>query len=292
MSNVIHPPCFQIDFFIVHKYLIIAGMIAHDHVDIKYAYYGLDFYFGNANHVVGSFVKLLCDLDKPPMHSSHVILEYSKMIPFYEVVLEGKDVCMSSLWEPPTKPILAKTLPPTLHVQLDNRAKDNKGHYVFCFWYLLVAKDIFKEMFMSILMVSHTHNDIDASFGCWSMKLHEEDFPTIPLLMKSYMDLDNVPVIPYMIEEVPNFKAYIKPYMLKGVDCLVRHTKTQHFSFFVMDDGIHAMQFKLLCTSPNWAPEDGLLVWHQDNNGKCMLPNGESKPCTLILMRNEPETIK
>ena len=49
-------------------------------------------------------------------------------------------------------------------------------------------------MFVSFLMVGHMHDDIDASFGCWSMKLHEEDFSTIPLLLKSYMDLHNVPV--------------------------------------------------------------------------------------------------
>ena len=57
------------------------------------------------------------------------------------------------------------------------------------------------------------------------MKLHEEDFPTIPFLMKSYMDLDNMSVIPHMIEEIPIFKAFIKPYMLKEVDRLVGHIK-------------------------------------------------------------------
>ena len=51
-------------------------------------------------------------------------------------------------------------------------------------------------------MVGHTHDDIDASFGGWSMKLHEEDFLTIPFLMKLYKDLDNVLVIPHLIEEV------------------------------------------------------------------------------------------
>ena len=90
---------------------------------------------------------------------------------------------------------------------------------------MLVAKRIFKKMFVFFLMVGHTHDDIDASFGRWSMKLHEEDFPTIPLLMKLYMDLDHMPVILHMIEEVPNFKAFIKLYMLKGVDHLVGHTK-------------------------------------------------------------------
>ena len=40
----------------------------------------------------------------------------------------------------------------------------------------------------------------------------------MPLLIKSHMDLDNVPVIPHIIEEKPNFKAFIKLYMLRGGD--------------------------------------------------------------------------
>ena len=181
------------------------GMIAHGHVDVKYAHYGLDFYHGDANHTVGSFAKLLRDLESPPTSSSRALFVGCGTTPIYEAVLEGKEVCLSSLQEPHEQPVLAKVLPPTLHVQLDNCAKDNKCRYVFCFWSLLVAKGIFKEVFVSFLMVGHTHDDIDASFGRWSMKLHEEDFPTIPLLMKSYMDLDNVPVIPHLIEEVSGF---------------------------------------------------------------------------------------
>ena len=41
------------------------------------------------------------------------------------------------------------------------------------------------------------------------MKLQEEDLPTIPLLMKLYMDLKNLPIIPHVIDEVPDFKAFI-----------------------------------------------------------------------------------
>jgi hypothetical protein len=124
------------------------------------------------------------------------------------------------------------------------------------------------------------------------MKLHEEDFSTIPLLMKSYMDLDHMPVIPHMIEEVPDFKAFIKPYMLKGKNRLVGHTKTQQFRFYIRDDGLPAMQFKLLYTSPNWTPDDGILVWRKDIDGKCVLPGGDPKPCKPDPMRNGPGIIK
>ena len=41
------------------------------------------------------------------------------------------------------------------------------------------------------------------------MALKKEDFPTIPLLMKSFMDNEAVPTIPHLIEEVPDFKSFI-----------------------------------------------------------------------------------
>ena len=72
-------------------------------------------------------------------------------------------------------------------------------------------------------MVGHTHDNIDTSFIRLSMKLHKEDFPIILLFIKSYMDLNNMPVIPHMIEEKPYFNVFIKPYILKGVDHLVGH---------------------------------------------------------------------
>jgi hypothetical protein len=144
---------------------VCIGMIAHGHGDVKYAHYGLDFYPGDANHTVGSFAKLLRDLEKPPVHSSRALFDGCGTTPLYEAVLAGKEVCMSSLPQASGKVVCAKPLPPTLHVQLDNCAKNNKCRYVFCFWSLLVAKNIFKEVFVSFLMVGHTHDDIDASFG-------------------------------------------------------------------------------------------------------------------------------
>lgn len=74
----------------------------------------------------------------------------------------------------------------------------------------MVAKGIFKEVFVSFKLVDHTHNDIDVSFKRRRMKLCEEGFPIIPLLMKSYMILDNVLVIPHTIEEMSVFKALIE----------------------------------------------------------------------------------
>jgi hypothetical protein len=65
---------------------------------------------------------------------------------------------------------------------------------------------VFEEIQVSFMLVGHTLDNIDASFGRWSMKLRENDYPTILLLMKPYMDLDEDPIIPGFIEEDPNFK--------------------------------------------------------------------------------------
>ena len=92
-----------------------------------------------------------------------------------------------------------------------------------------------------MVVVGHTHDDIDVSFSRWSMKLYEEDFPTILLLMKLYMNLDHVPVIPHIFKKVPDFKVFIKPYILKGVDHLVGYIEAQQFQFYIRDDGVPAM---------------------------------------------------
>ena len=55
------------------------------------------------------------------------------------------------------------------------------------------------------------------------------------------------------------------------------------------DDDVPIMQFKLLCTSPNWGPDDDILVWRQGKDEKCLLPDGDPKPCKPYPMRNEPE---
>ena len=69
------------------------------------------------------------------------------------------------------------------------------------------------EVHVSYLLVGHTYDDIDAWFGRWSMDLREHDYPTIPLLIKSYMDIEKVHVIAHMIEEFPDWRAYVSEHI-------------------------------------------------------------------------------
>ena len=58
------------------------------------------------------------------------------------------------------------------------------------------------------------------------------------------------------------------------------------------DDGVPAVQFKLLCTTLNWAWKKGIFVWHQDKDEKYLLPDGKPTPCKPNPMRNGPEKSK
>ena len=78
---------------------------------------------------------------------------------------------------------------------------------------MLVYKRIFREVYINFLIVGHTHEDIDALFGRWSTRLKTRDYPTLPLLMKSFMDCETEPVIPHLIEEVPDFKSFVEGYL-------------------------------------------------------------------------------
>ena len=95
---------------------------------------------------------------------------------------------------------------------------------------------------MSFMLVGHTHDDIDALFGRWSMQLKKENFPTIPSLMKSFMDVHSVPTIPHLIEEVPDFKSFIEGSICDGEDALVGHTKAQQFKFYLNVAGVPIMK--------------------------------------------------
>ena len=87
------------------------------------------------------------------------------------------------------------------------------------------------------MLVGHTHDDIDALFGLWSMALQKESFPTIPLLMKSFMKNETFPTIPHLIQEVPDFKKFIAYWILDDEESLMDHTKVHQFKFYVDSTG-------------------------------------------------------
>jgi hypothetical protein len=72
-------------------------MIAHGHNDVKFAYYALDLYLAESNHMIGSFARLLRDLEKPPAYYLGFSFENADSTPLYEAVFDRKDVSLHSL---------------------------------------------------------------------------------------------------------------------------------------------------------------------------------------------------
>ena len=112
-------------------------------------------------------------------------------------------MCECSLPLPPTAPISAALLPPVLNIQLDNAYSDNKNQYVFSFFSLLVHKRVFCEVYINFLIVGHTHDDIDLLFGRWSYDYRANNYPTLPMLIKLFMDVEKQLIILHLIEEIP-----------------------------------------------------------------------------------------
>ena len=203
----------------------VTGMIAHGHGNVRYAHYGLDVFPHDLNYTVGTMAKLLRDLEDPPKLSLRELFVGAGSTALFRSIMEGAEMCSASLGRPPKRAMGPTPLPPILNVQMDNATGDNKNKYVYAFWSLLVAKRIFREVYVNFMMVGHTHDNIDALFGRWSMLLKKENFPTILALMKSFMDVEEIPTIPHLIEEVPDFKSFIDGAILDKDEGLVGHTK-------------------------------------------------------------------
>ena len=272
----------------------VTSMIAHGHGDVRYAHYGLDMFVHDSNYTISSVAKLLRNLELPPKSSSQELFVGSGSKNLFKAILKGAEMCKASLPPLPEVLVLATSLPPILNVQLDNATGDNKNRYVFGFWSLLVAKKIFREVYVNFMIMGHTHDDIDALFGRWSMVLKKESFPTVPLLMKSFMDVESIPTIPHLIEEVADFKVFIEGSLNDGNDILVGHTKSQRVKFYLDSTGCPVMMYKMLCTDADWLGENGrgIKLWKEDAEGRSSWPRGCPLPVPQNAMKDVQNIVK
>ena len=190
-------------------------------------HYGLDIYLSDSNHIVGSIAKLLWDLESPLVYSTRQLFARGGSSPLFQALLIRADICEGSLPSAAVDPIMVALLLPVLNVQLDNVYSNNKNRYVFSFFPLLVQKGVFRKVYGNFLFVGLTHEDIDAMFRRWSYRLRANDYLMLPMLMKSFMDAEKQPIIPHLIEEVPNFKAFMDGFLCTHNDVLEGHTNAQ-----------------------------------------------------------------
>ena len=120
------------------------------------------------------------------------------------------------------------------------------------------------------------------------------DYSTLPRLMKSFMDCETQPVIPHLIEEVPNFKAFVQGYLHTGDDSLQGHSQAQQFKFYKNANGWPLMQYKILCTDSDWLPKEGggICLWKETFDGRPRVPRGSPAPLAPHLMHCFDEVCK
>ena len=83
-----------------------------------------------------------------------------------------------------------KPLPPHLLLQLDNVASDNKNRYVFMFLSLLTALGVFITIEVGFLLMGHTHEDIDGTYGRMSSNLKSTDIYILSEMMYTYCTIE------------------------------------------------------------------------------------------------------
>jgi hypothetical protein len=82
---------------------------------------------------------------------------------------------------------------------MDNCVKDYNNHHLLVFLSLLSAKEVFEEVQLGFLVIGHTHENIDKSFGHLSKKLREQNNYVVANLMKAFMLCQDYPFIPQFI---------------------------------------------------------------------------------------------
>lgn len=179
-------------------------------------------------------------------------------------------------------------LPKNLYLQLDNTAKDNKNQYLMAFCSLLTARHIFKEVVVGFLIVGHTHEDIDAFFGKLSERLRRTDIYVLADLMKAFMDSQALTFIPEFVQEVADFKSYIKGHLHGGNNALTGLGSKHLFKFYVDDEGWPVMKYKNKATDNTWLPAGtSIRMWCDDGKGMPSLPVGDPKHVPYKFMWGE-----
>ncbi len=78
---------------------------------------------------------------------------------FFACLLQGK-LCYTSKLKTPSQVVGPKPLFELFLLQMDNYAKDNKNRYLLSFLSLLITREVFENVKLGLIVVSHTHENI------------------------------------------------------------------------------------------------------------------------------------
>jgi len=276
----------------------VTGMLTHGHGSGGYDHFALGFWSHDPNFTIGSLAKCLRDLESTKEDQLDPLIKCKQ--PLFDALLDPFAYNIQKNVRTLTSPLLLtnssgeetmhsrdlvplsyKPLPECLYLQLDNCAGENKNRYVFAFLSLLVAKGIFKQVYVGFLMVGHTHEDVDAMFSKFSESMRTKDAYTLPQMMDIFCNCYSGHPVPSLVEEVPDFKSFLEGYIPDKGDALCGHKDPLQFRFLNID-GFLMMQYRMNPSKDEWKPSKGIKMWKEDSvTGQALLPQGQPKPVQL-----------
>jgi hypothetical protein len=226
--------------------MTLTGMLTHGHGDGAYSDFSTDFWPRDSNFTISSLASYIRCLERPTVRNSKALFEERALSPFFEKLMQGKSRCNSSIPEATDALDHCEPLPRRLYLQLDNSPKDNKNQFLFGFLSLLTARKVFEEIQLGFLLVGHTHEDIDGYFSYVSDVLRKNNTFVLTDLMKYFMDSQKLRFMPHVVQEVADFKSFVKSYALP-----LEGMKDMYiFRFFVDRAGWPVFQYKASATDP------------------------------------------
>ena len=89
-------------------WVVLIGMIAHDHGNVKFVHYTLQLYdLADLNHTIGPYAQFLRDLEKQPTYFLRSLFENVGLTPIFKAVLDGEDAYL----DPRNEHVIAKCYP-------------------------------------------------------------------------------------------------------------------------------------------------------------------------------------
>ena len=177
------------------------------------------------------------------------------------------------------------TLPPVLRIHADNCGRENKNQYMFALCATLVGLGYFAEVYLSFLLVGHTHEDIDQRFSVISGTLKRQDIDSLRELLeliKKGASHTKAFATSRHLEYVWDWKKFINSYLYTGPNTFVGISTKHHFKFYVKDKKPF-VQTKDYARDPVWEPMEGYQCLNE-------VPNPAEKPSfTDVYDANEQE---
>ena len=137
--------------------------------------------------------------------------------------------------------------------------------------------------------MEHTHEDIDAYFIHLSRNLKNQNLCVVADLMKAFMESLELSFMPEFIQEVVDFKSFMKGYIRDDPTKLIGLGDMHLFKFYVYEEGRPIMQYKESAVNLHWLPRNKPLVclWKADANNRPRIPRRISNPIPFRHVREE-----